>query len=88
MELDEQGRHHLEVDLGIGIEGLHMLFIDEFDPRHRDAELDGLDHRLAGGIDGGKRADPGGDRFGDAIEPHPHFGDDAERSLRPHQQAG
>ena len=88
MEFEKQRRRHLEIELRIGVEGLHMLGIDQLDARHRNAHLDCRDGGVAAGLDTGERADGGDDRFRNAIELQRHFGDDAERSLRADHQPG
>ena len=61
-----------------GVEQLHA--------RDAEAELDRLDHRVAGALQRRERAHGGEDPLGDAVEAHGELGDDAERPLRADQQ--
>ena len=68
------------------VDRLDLQGVEQFDARDRDAVLDGENGCLAGGIDGRKRADAGGDRLGNARQFERQFGNDAERSLRADHQ--
>ena len=81
VELDEEHRHLGEVGLRVAVAGPHLDLVEQLDPRHRDAELDRLDHRVDGSLDRLERAGRGRDHLRDAEEPERHLGDHAERAL-------
>ena len=55
VELEEQGRRHaVALELGIADAAAHLHLVEQLDPGHRDAGLDGRDHRLDRRVDVGK----------------------------------
>ena len=86
VEFDEQRRHFRQRQFRISVDGLDLQRVEQFDARDRNAGLDRENGRLAGGIDRGKRADAGGDRFRDARQLERELGDDAQRSFRADHQ--
>ena len=54
VEFEEQGRRLGQRRLAEQVDGLQRQRVEQFDARHRHAELDGLDDRLHGRIDVGK----------------------------------
>jgi hypothetical protein len=51
VELEEEGRLLGIIELGIAVDRPHLDVVEQLDARHRDAELDRLDHRLDGAFD-------------------------------------
>ena len=86
VELDEQGRRLLEVELRIGVAGLDLQRVEQLDAGDRNAALDGQDHRVAGVFDRLERADPAGNRLGNAMKLQRQLGDHAERPFRADEQ--
>ena len=86
VEFDEQRRHFRQRQFRISVDGLDLQRVEQFDARNRNAGLDRENGCLAGGIDRGKRADAGGDRFGDSRQLERELGDDAEGSFRTDHQ--
>ena len=86
VEFDEQHRLFRQREFRIGVAGLHLQFIEQFDARHRNAGLDGHDGRVARRLDRRKRADAGGNRFRNAVQLQRDFGDDAERAFGADEQ--
>src|SRR5205085_12184915 len=78
----EQHRRLRQGELGIGIARLDLKRIEQLDPRHRDARLDGRDGGVAGGLDRRERTDATGYGLGDAGELERDLGNDAERAFR------
>ena len=59
VELQEKQRALRQVEPRIGVAGAYLQLVQELDARHRDAVLDGRDHRAAGRLDGREAADRG-----------------------------
>ena len=71
----------------VGVDRPYGGRIDEFDAGHRNAQLDGVDHRRDGAVDPVEGADRRADRLGLAVQPQGQFGDQAQRALGPDEQA-
>src|SRR5438552_4499322 len=88
VEFDEQARALRIVELRIILHRPHLQRVDQFDACHRNAHLDGRDHRVAGGLKAGERTDAAADRLWNALQPERQRRDDAERAFRTDQQPG
>ena len=86
MEFQKQDRGFRQAELGIKVAGPDLQGIEQFDPRHRQAGLDGGNHRITGGTNRRKRANARRNRLGNAIEPERRLGDNAQRALRADKQ--
>src|SRR5262249_56438186 len=72
----------------IGIDGLDLEGVEQFDAGHRYSRLDGRNGRLACRLDRGKRANTTPDRFRNAVKSEGDFRNDRERALGADQQPG
>ena len=88
VELHEQMRALRQLGAGIGVDRAYRVFVDELDPRHRDAHLDHRHHRVDRGGDFVEGADAGRHRLRLALELDGEFGDDPERAFGAHEQPG
>ena len=69
------------------VDGLNGSLVHDLHAGDAEAELDRLDHRVAGALQGLERAHGGQDPLGNAVEAHGELGDDAKRALRANHQA-
>ena len=88
VEFEEELRTLFQRCLRIEVDGAHLHLVDQFDPRHRYAGLDGDDHRLAGRRNARERTDAARNRLGNAVQRQRDLGNDAERAFRADHQPG
>ncbi len=88
VELDEEGgRGGQPLELGVGDAGGELHLVQQLDPRHGDAGLHHLDHRLHRVGEGGELAHGGAHGLGDAVQAQPYLGDDSKRALGADEEA-
>ena len=88
MELEEQRVAFAQVHLAVGVDGADGGRVKEFAARQRHAQLDGLDDDIDGLL-GRREVDHRGRyRLGQRMQAQRDFGDDAQRALGPHKEAG
>ena len=87
MKFKKQGIHFRVTGLAVGIDGLDVGAVEDFDTGYRDAHLYGLDSRLGGAADVRKIHSRRRNRLGQAIQAQADLGDDAERALGTDEQA-
>lgn len=81
VKLDEQMRRRRQAQAGMSGGRTHLPFVQQLDPRRREAGLDRRDRSLAGRSDVRETADPGKYGFGPSPEPQSQPYDDAENAL-------
>lgn len=81
VEFQEQRRRLAIAQVAVTIDRRHLHFVEQFEPRHRDAGGEDRDRCLHSGIDVGERAHGSGHGIRLASQSQRHFGDEAERSL-------
>src|SRR3954454_13102850 len=86
MELQKKHRRLRQSEPGIGIAGLHLQSIKEFDACDRYARLDGPDGSLAARLHRRERTDARCDRFGHTGKFQSEFDNDSTRSFRSDDQ--
>ena len=87
VEFEEQRRRHAVVRFAVPVDRLDRVLADDLGPRDGHPGLDDLDHGLRAAIDRIERANRGGHCLLHRVQLDGHFGDDAQRAFRPHEQA-
>ena len=88
VELEPQHRRDRQVGARIVVGRLHLHLVGDLDARDRDAELDGLDHRVDRRFERRVGAQGRDDGFGNAVETQGDLGNHAQRALGADEQAG
>ena len=78
MEFHEQSGSYRVVGIRVTVNGVHLDLIEQLDARYRDAELDGLDHRVDRTFQRIEGTDRGRDAIQSAVQPDRSFRDDAQ----------
>ncbi len=81
VKFEEQGRLFAQGGLAVAVDGDDRQLVQQFDARHRDPQLYGLDHGLYRCGQRREGANGAGDGFRQGIKPHREFGDDAQRAF-------
>jgi hypothetical protein len=87
MKFKEDGGRDAVVRLLVLVDRADGLLADDVAARDRHAGLDGLDHGIGAAIDAVESAHRRRHRLLHRVEPHRHFGDDAEGALGADEQA-
>mgnify|MGYP002682155080 CR=1 FL=1 len=88
VKFDEQHRRLGQPELRVNVDGAHGEFVEQFDARHRNAELNGFNGRIAGRLDTGKCTYARRHGFRNSVKPQAYFRNDSEGAFRSHQQPG
>ena len=89
VKLEEERRQRLiRRASSVAIDGIHLHFVQQFDARHRHAELDRGDDGLHRIGDGGESADRRGHGFRQRLQAQRDLGDDAERAFGTDEETG
>jgi hypothetical protein len=86
VDLEEQRRLQRIAGLRIAVDGIELDLVERLDPGDRDAELNRGDDGLHGAGHAREGTHGGRDRLRKPVQAHAHFGDHAERALRPDEQ--
>ena len=86
VEFEKQGRFERIIELRELVDGVYLDLVQKLDPGHRDAHLDGLNHRADRRFQVRERAHGRRHGFRDAVKADRHLGDDAERPFRADEQ--
>ena len=86
LKFNQQMRQLWQICATPRVEGPNIRPIHKFNPRHRQAHLDGLDNRAHGGPHIRKSTGRGHDRFRLPLQPQGQFGDQAQCPFGPHKQ--
>ena len=88
VKLEEECRQWRVAEMRETIDRIHLHFIEQFDPRHRNPELDRRDYRADGTLDAVELAGRRGKCLRTSVKPDRQLGDHTERSLRADKQLG